>query len=191
MPNSIHWLVDSLTTPDFRWDWVLIYVAFKFLQGGGTGGMGFLNNLRSFLWIKISQYTTREIEVELFRHLHSLSLKWHLNRKTGEVLRVMDRGTDSINNLLNYILFSIAPTIVDIIIAIVFFISAFNWWFGLIVFVTMGLYICECSIPSVHFDFDILLNFILCPWYSRHHSRDRMANEIPTTNEFGWQCPES
>lgn len=80
-------------------------------------------------------------QVELFRHLHSLSLRWHLARKTGEVLRVMDRGTDSINNLLNYILFSIVPTIVDIFIAVIFFISAFNAWFGLIVFVTMVLYI--------------------------------------------------
>ncbi|KAF2900621.1 hypothetical protein ILUMI_05560 [Ignelater luminosus] len=136
-------LVDSMiATPlVFRWDWILIYVGFKFLQGGGTGGMGVLNNLRSFLWIRIQQYTTREIEVELFRHLHSLSLRWHLSRKTGEVLRIMDRGTDSINNLLSYILFSIFPTIVDIIIAVVFFISVFNGWFGLIVFVTMLLYI--------------------------------------------------
>ncbi|CAK9801941.1 ATP-binding cassette sub-family B member 6 [Anthophora plagiata] len=136
-------IVDSVTeTPElFRWDLILIYVAFKFLQGGGTDGMGLLNNLRSFLWIRIRQYTTREIEVELFRHLHSLSLRWHLERKTGEVLRIMDRGTESINNLLSYILFSIVPTIIDIIIAIVFFISAFNKWFGLIVFVTMSLYI--------------------------------------------------
>uniref|UniRef100_A0A2M4A9K2 ATP-binding cassette sub-family B member 6 n=1 Tax=Anopheles triannulatus TaxID=58253 RepID=A0A2M4A9K2_9DIPT len=136
-------IVDSLSVqpPLFRWDWILMYVGFKFLQGGGTGSMGLLNNLRSFLWIRIQQYTTREIEVELFRHLHSLSLRWHLNRKTGEVLRVMDRGTDSINNLLNYILFSIAPTIVDILIAVVFFITAFNWWFGFIVFLTMTLYI--------------------------------------------------
>ncbi|XP_035774061.1 ATP-binding cassette sub-family B member 6, mitochondrial-like [Anopheles albimanus] len=136
-------IVDSLSVqpPLFRWDWILLYVGFKFLQGGGTGSMGLLNNLRSFLWIRIQQYTTREIEVELFRHLHSLSLRWHLNRKTGEVLRVMDRGTDSINNLLNYILFSIAPTIVDILIAVVFFITAFNWWFGFIVFLTMTLYI--------------------------------------------------
>lgn len=51
----------------YRWDIVLIYVAFKFLQGGGTGGMGLLNNLRSFLWIRIQQYTTREVEIELFR----------------------------------------------------------------------------------------------------------------------------
>ena len=106
--------------------------------------MGFLNNLRAYLWINVQQFTTREIEVELFRHLHSLSLKWHLGRKTGEVLRVMDRGTDSINNLLNYILFSIFPTIVDILVAVVFFIMAFNWIFGLIVFTTMLLYIGRC-----------------------------------------------
>ncbi|XP_072744876.1 ATP-binding cassette sub-family B member 6 [Anoplolepis gracilipes] len=136
-------IVDSVIIEPvkFRWDIVLLYVLFKFLQGGGTGGMGLLNNLRSFLWIRIQQYTTREVEVELFRHLHGLSLRWHLGRKTGEVLRVMDRGTDSIDNLLNYILFSIVPTIIDIIVAVVFFISAFNKWFGLIVFTTMILYI--------------------------------------------------
>jgi ATP-binding cassette subfamily B (MDR/TAP) protein 6 len=80
-------------------------------------------------------------QVELFKHLHGLSLRWHLSRKTGEVLRVMDRGTESINNLLNYILFSIVPTIVDILVAVGYFISAFNGWFGLIVFITMSLYI--------------------------------------------------
>lgn len=54
------------TTPLlFRWDFILIYVFFKFLQGGGTGGMGVLNNLRSFLWIRIQQYTTREVEVNV------------------------------------------------------------------------------------------------------------------------------
>ncbi|KAI8436832.1 hypothetical protein MSG28_010287 [Choristoneura fumiferana] len=131
-------IVDSLSIPPlyFRWDLVLIYVFFKFLQGGGTGGMGFLNNLRSFLWIRVQQYTTRELQLELFRHLHDLPLRWHLSRKTGEVLRVMDRGTDSIDNLLSYILFSITPTIVDIIIAIVFFISQFNAWFVATIAVT-------------------------------------------------------
>lgn len=135
-------IVDSLSGSEttFRWDWILIYVLFKFLQGGGTGSMGLLNNLRTYFWIRVNQYTTREIEVELFRHLHSLSLAWHLKRKTGEVLRIMDRGTDSINNLLNYIIFSILPTIVDIIIAVIFFITMFNAWFGLIVFLSMVLY---------------------------------------------------
>ncbi|CAG9102471.1 unnamed protein product [Plutella xylostella] len=136
-------IVDSISIPPllFRWDLVVIYVLFKFLQGGGTGGMGLLNNLRSYLWIKVQQYTTREIQLELFRHLHGLPLRWHLSRKTGEVLRVMDRGTDSIDNLLSYILFSITPTLVDIVIAVAYFIHAFNIWFGLIVFSTMILYI--------------------------------------------------
>jgi len=62
-------------------------------------------------------------------------------RKTGEVLRAMDRGTDSINNILNYLVFSIMPTIADIIIAIVYMTAFFNGWFGLIVFITMVLYL--------------------------------------------------
>ncbi|CAB3222009.1 unnamed protein product [Arctia plantaginis] len=136
-------IVDSISLPPmiFRWDLVLVYVFLKFLQGGGTGGMGLINNLRSFLWIKVQQYTTRELQLELFKQLHDLPLRWHLCRKTGEVLRVMDRGTDSIDNLLSYILFSITPTLIDIIIAVVFFVSQFNAWFGLIVFSTMVLYI--------------------------------------------------
>jgi len=83
------------------------------------------------------------VQVRLFAHLHGLSLRWHLSRKTGEVLRVVDRGTTSVNSLLNYILFSIMPTIVDIIIAIFYFLTMFNAWFALIVFVTMTVYLGE------------------------------------------------
>jgi len=83
------------------------------------------------------------VQVRLFAHLHGLSLRWHLGRKTGEVLRVVDRGTTSVNSLLNYILFSIMPTIVDIIIAILYFLTMFNAWFALIVFATMATYLSE------------------------------------------------
>ncbi|TTE66790.1 ATP-binding cassette sub-family B member 6, mitochondrial [Bagarius yarrelli] len=120
---------------------VCIYVLLKFLQGGGAGSSGFVSNLRSFLWIRVQQYTGRVVQVRLFAHLHSLSLRWHLQRRTGEVLRSIDRGTSSIDSLLSYIMFSIFPTIADIIIAIIFFISNFNAWFGLIIFVCMGLYL--------------------------------------------------
>ncbi|KAK7872158.1 hypothetical protein R5R35_001724 [Gryllus longicercus] len=141
-PLYSKYIVESMTGSklEFRWDLLMFYVLFKFLQGGGTGGMGILNNLRSYLWIGVQQYTTREIELELFSHLHGLSLQWHLGRKTGEVLRIMDRGTDSIFNLLNYLIFSIAPTVIDIIISVIFFVTAFNSWFGMIVFFTMGFY---------------------------------------------------
>ncbi|XP_062383415.1 ATP-binding cassette sub-family B member 6 [Sardina pilchardus] len=120
---------------------VCLYVFLKFLQGGGAGASGFVSNMRSFLWIRVQQYTNRQVQVRLFGHLHALSLRWHLGRRTGDVLRSIDRGTSSINSLLSYIVFSIFPTIADIVIAIVYFITYFNAWFGLIVFVCMFLYL--------------------------------------------------
>ncbi|XP_040214054.1 ATP-binding cassette sub-family B member 6, mitochondrial [Rana temporaria] len=120
---------------------VCIYVLLKLLQGGGAGATGFVSNLRTFLWIRVQQFTNREVQIRLFAHLHSLSLRWHLGRKTGEVLRSVDRGTSSINSLLSYIVFSILPTIADIIIGIIYFTSSFNAWFGLIIFVCMTLYL--------------------------------------------------
>lgn len=149
VPIYSKYIVNSLTysqndtgqTLKFRWDYILIFVGLTFLKGGGTGTTGLLNNLRSLLWIKVQQYTTRSIQIKLFTHLHSLSLRWHLGRKTGEVLRVVDRGTNSINTLLSYIVFQIFPTIADIIIAIVYFITFFNYLFGIIVFCSMAAYL--------------------------------------------------
>ena len=68
-------------------------------------------------------------------------MAYHINRKTGEVLRVMDRGTNSIIQLLNQIIFQIFPVLVDIAVAIVYFVFEFGWPFGVIVFITMGSYI--------------------------------------------------
>ncbi|XP_052348663.1 ATP-binding cassette sub-family B member 6 isoform X2 [Oncorhynchus keta] len=120
---------------------VCIYVLLKFLQGGGAGTSGFISNLRSFLWTQVQQYTSRVVQVRLFGHLHSLSLRWHLGRHTGDVLSSVDRGTSSINSLLSYIIFSILPTIADIVIAILYFVSYFSALFGLIVFICLLIYL--------------------------------------------------
>lgn len=109
--------------------------------GAGPFGSGILGIIRSTLWTKIDQYTARSLKARVFSHLHNLSLSWHLTRKTGEVLRIVDRGTDSVDSLLNYVLFNIFPTIADILIAIVYFIIQFNIWFGIIVFATMFAYL--------------------------------------------------
>ncbi|GMT21070.1 hypothetical protein PFISCL1PPCAC_12367, partial [Pristionchus fissidentatus] len=145
LPLYNKWIVDGLASPEnFSYWLIVISSVLKFLQGNGAMG-GFLNTIRTYLWVPVQQYTTREIEVELFEHLHALSLRWHLSRKTGMVLRVMDRGTNSINQILNYLLFNIVPTIADILIAVVFFFSAFSMSFGFIVLVTMIAYL-VCTI---------------------------------------------
>ncbi|XP_027446561.1 ATP-binding cassette sub-family B member 6, mitochondrial isoform X3 [Zalophus californianus] len=120
---------------------VTTYVILKFLQGGGTGSTGFVSNLRTFLWIRVQQFTSRRVELRLFSHLHELSLRWHLGRRTGEVLRIVDRGTSSVTGLLSYLVFNVLPTLADITIGIVYFSMFFNAWFGLIVFLCMSLYL--------------------------------------------------
>lgn len=123
----------------FPWQDILLYVLLWCLQG--QGGSSLLSSARSFLWIYVQQFTVREVQVELYAHLHGLSMSWHLGRKTGEVLKVLDRGTNSVTSLLSYILFNIVPAVADIVVAIVYFTVSFNAWFGLVVFVTMALYL--------------------------------------------------
>jgi len=162
-------IVDSLMQGGAVWPWVLvlIWMGLKLLQGGGTGGQGLLNNLRQFLWIKIQQFTTREVQLGLFNHLHSLSLKWHLGRKTGEVLRVVDRGTSSINSLLQYTVFNILPTFIDILVAVVYFGVTFNIWFGVIVLVTMILY--------------LVLTFVVTEWRTKFRRKMNLADNEQRT----------
>ncbi|CEG79479.1 Putative Mitochondrial ABC transporter ATM [Rhizopus microsporus] len=138
-PLQIGYVVDQFNRnpTKFAWGAVCIYVGFKFLQG--TSGL--IQALQNYLWIPVGQYTTREISVKLFAHLHNLSLHFHINRKTGEVLRVVDRGTNSIVQLLSQIVFQIFPALANIAIAVVVFSVQFSIPFGVIVFVTMALYL--------------------------------------------------
>lgn len=138
--NIVNLLTEKAPWHSLAWT-VTTYVFLKFLQGGGTGSTGFVSNLRTFLWIKVQQFTSRGMELRLFSHLHELSLRWHLGRRTGEVLRVVDRGTSSVTGLLSYLVFNVFPTLADIIIGIIYFSMFFNAWFGLIVFLCMSLYL--------------------------------------------------
>lgn len=132
--------VNELSTGNLALKTICLYCLVCAAQGTGMGNSGLLGSTRSQLWLSITQYTNKEVNCQLFRHIQELSIAWHLGRKTGEVIRIVDRSSSAITNLLNYILFSIGPCIIDLMIAIVYFIIAFNIWYGLIIFVTMSLY---------------------------------------------------
>jgi ATP-binding cassette subfamily B (MDR/TAP) protein 6 len=90
----------------------LLYLAAIFFQGGAGGGItGFVNNARQWLWIPVSQDAYRRVSLAVFGHVLDLDLSFHLSRKTGEVTKVVDRGTAAIQNVLSTILFSIAPQV--------------------------------------------------------------------------------
>mmetsp|Transcript_7021 Transcript_7021/g.25884 ORF Transcript_7021/g.25884 Transcript_7021/m.25884 type:complete len:831 (-) Transcript_7021:549-3041(-) len=133
---GVHYTIGEVFLP-----YVLVYCILFFVQGGGFNSMGLLNNTRQFVWIRVSQETYRRISKEMYAHLLRLPLDFHLKRKTGEVMRVMDRGTSSIQGVLQSLFFSVLPTLCDIGIATVYFATHFEAWFAVIVFVTLGSYI--------------------------------------------------
>ena len=88
------------------------------------------NNLRNVIFERVGQDATRELAEHTFRHLHNLSLRFHLDRRTGSVARVIERGTKSIDTMLYFLLFNIAPTIVELIaVSVMFWV---NFGFGLV-----------------------------------------------------------
>jgi len=87
------------------------------------------DNLRNVVFERVGQDATRELAITTFSHLHALSLRFHLARRTGEVTKVIERGTKSIDTMLYFLLFNIAPTIVELLAVLIIFWTKFS--FGL------------------------------------------------------------
>ena len=110
------------------WLSISLLIAFKFLQGTS----GILGAARSVLWIPISQYSYQALTTASFEHVHSLSLDFHLGKRTGEVLSALSKG-NAINNFLEQITFQVLPMVVDLGVAIVYFGIAFDAYYALVV----------------------------------------------------------
>ncbi|HET6536519.1 MAG TPA: ABC transporter ATP-binding protein/permease [Sphingopyxis sp.] len=87
------------------------------------------DNLRNVVFERVGQDATRELTVATFTHLHALSLRFHLARRTGEVTKVIERGTKSIDTMLYFLLFNIAPTFIELAAVLIIFWMKFS--FGL------------------------------------------------------------
>ncbi|MCX9157750.1 ABC transporter ATP-binding protein/permease [Niveibacterium sp. 24ML] len=97
--------------------------------------------LREAVFARVTQEAVRRISLEVFRHLHSLSLRFHLERQTGGLTRDIERGTRSIGSLISYTLYSIAPTLVEIALVVGILLKKYEPSFALITIATLTLYI--------------------------------------------------
>jgi ATP-binding cassette, subfamily B, heavy metal transporter len=97
--------------------------------------------LRDFIFVRVGQHAQRTVALETFRHLHTLSLAFHLDRQTGGLSRVIERGTRAIQTVLSFMLFNILPTLLEIFLVTGILYKKFNWKFASITFVTVGSYI--------------------------------------------------
>ena len=97
--------------------------------------------LREFLFYPVAARIARRVSLEAFEHLLALSLRFHLERQTGGVSRDIERGSRSIQSLLNYTIYNILPTLVEIALVIGLLSAKFDGWFALITFGALVIYI--------------------------------------------------
>lgn len=97
--------------------------------------------LRDAIFAKVTQRAIRRVANRVFLHLHSLSLRFHLERQTGGVSRDIERGTRGISFLMNFMLFNILPTLLEIGLVMVILISQYDIWIAIITFTTLIAYI--------------------------------------------------
>jgi len=97
--------------------------------------------LRELLFAKVTQSAVRTLALKTFRHLHSLSLRFHLERRTGAVTREIDHGIRGITSIVSYTLYSILPTLVEIGLVFGYLLTHYEVWFALIVAISLGAYI--------------------------------------------------
>tara|TARA_B100001540_G_scaffold147521_1_gene130841 strand:+ start:475 stop:2280 length:1806 start_codon:yes stop_codon:yes gene_type:complete len=97
--------------------------------------------LREFFFARVGQRAIRKVALKTFRHLHSLSLRFHLDRQTGGLSRAIERGIKGIEFLLNFMLFNIIPTLMEISLVCGVLWIVFDFWYALIIFATVSIYI--------------------------------------------------
>jgi ATP-binding cassette subfamily B protein len=97
--------------------------------------------LRDAVFANVTQRAIRRVALQVFEHLHNLSLRFHLDRQTGGVSRDIERGTRGIGFLLNFTLFNILPTLLEIVLVAGILLKKYDAWFAVITFVTLVVYI--------------------------------------------------
>ena len=116
-------------------------IALVAVYAGARFGSVLFDNLRNAVFEKVGQEAGRRLADDVFVHLHRLSLRFHLDRRTGAVTKIVERGTKSIDTMLYFLLFNIAPTVLELIAVCVIFFVKFGAWLVVVTLAMVALYI--------------------------------------------------
>ena len=138
VPLVLKGIVDSLSLKD-----ALLVLPIALLAGYGLLRFSatLFGELRDAVFAKVTQRAVRRVALKVFSHLHSLSLRFHLERQTGGVSRDIERGSRGISFLLQFMLFNILPTFVEITLVAAILLINYDVWFAVVTFVTLAIYI--------------------------------------------------
>jgi len=139
VPFILKDIVDNL---DVKSDAILILPLALLLAYGALRLVSSLfNELRDAVFARVRYHAMRSVSKRVLKHLHSLSLRYHLERKTGGVSRDLDRGAGSLSSILNYLVFNIIPTAAEFLLVAIILISYYDSRFAIAIFSTVFVYI--------------------------------------------------
>ena len=120
---------------------LVVPVALLAAYGALRFSVSLFTELREVVFSRVTQGAVRRIALQVFQHLFSLSLRYHLQRQTGGMSRDIERGTRSISSLVSYTLYSILPTLVEMALVIGILVTRYDWWFAAVALVALVLYV--------------------------------------------------
>ncbi|KAF3999635.1 ABCB family ABC transporter ATP-binding protein/permease [Glaciimonas immobilis] len=142
VPLVLKRLVDSMTiTATHPQAMLILPLGILAAYGALRLSTTLFTELREFVFARVTQRAVRTIALQVFRHLHALSLRFHLNRQTGGMTRDIERGTRGISSLVSYTLFSILPTLVEITLVLSYLALHYDIWFTVITSAALVTYI--------------------------------------------------
>ena len=97
--------------------------------------------LRELIFSKVTEHAVRQVGLQVFNHLHALSLRFHLSRQTGGMTRDIERGTRGIQSLISFSLYSIIPTLIELTMVLAYFFYAYDIWFVVVTFIALMCYV--------------------------------------------------
>jgi ATP-binding cassette subfamily B protein len=141
-PPILGYAVDSLTELSQGLNvYMLIPLALIVSYGIARVAALAFGELRNAIFSKVAQNAITQLTLNTFKHLHSLSLQFHLGRQTGALSKFIDRGTKGVNFLLNYVLFNVIPTIIEIFLVAGILAYIYGLKYALVTLITISLYI--------------------------------------------------
>jgi ATP-binding cassette subfamily B protein len=132
IPFALKGIVDRLNIEPSL---LVLPVALLLAYGAARISVTLFTELRQVVFARVMARASREITLRVFRHLHGLSLRFHLGRRTGGVARDVERGGTSISDLLDWTLYTILPTALEVVLVTVILVWAYDWGFA---FITLG-----------------------------------------------------
>lgn len=141
LPFFLKYIVDGLDNQNGQTALVAVPVALILAYGLARFMNVLFNELRDTMFGRVTERTIRRISLQTFNHLHGLDLDFHLNRRTGGLSRDIERGTSGISFLLRFMIFNILPTLLELIVVIVIFLSNYGAAFAGVIFVALVVYV--------------------------------------------------